>query len=60
MNYKETYIHTEHCDNCGHYNILAIPKGTEVKEFLEATMCSNCGVKLRKSYYERRSEGVWL
>lgn len=55
-----TYSHIEHCRNCGHTNFVDIPKGQTISEHLRSVYCSNCGVGLRSSPYERRERDVWL
>lgn len=42
------YYHNQHCDNCGKYNALAIPKGTTVAQYLIGRPCYYCGVDLRE------------
>lgn len=47
------YIHTVHCGNCGEVNLLQIPKGTRVSDYLRYHDCQNCGIKLKPDYYDK-------
>jgi hypothetical protein len=57
-----TYTHTEHCRNCGAPNMLDIPKGETISQYLKRVRCSNCGVVLKESDYKMHKpiEEPWL
>lgn len=61
MKYEQkTYQHTEHCRNCGHPNLVSIPKGVTISTHLKSVSCSNCGVALRQPEYRYRERDEWM
>ena len=49
MNYKEkieakeTYTYRAVCTNCGNRELIEIPKGITIEQYLSGRGCDNCG-----------------